>query len=230
MKRGAPQGGTFAMDETRKIKSEVIARFFGDVDTRVAFLSELARTGHKREAMTLCLTYIDSFAQWLCWPATSSGRNFVEAVMQFGGDPLMPLAHPLQAIRAFETMKAPWKDLANRIKDAFPGPSYELLTTPAFVGALRSRLTNIELEKLRPEVWRTTIANLTYQHLRNPSVHAFGGSDGIWLSQTTHQGAPVPPIEFQQLLGCVRGLVAEARRRSEETGQWFGNDAMVKDA
>lgn len=230
MRRGALQGGMVAMDETQRIKREVIASFFDDVDTRVAFLSEIARTGHKPEAMTLCLTYIDSFAQWLCWPATSSGRNFVEAVMQFGGDPLMPLAHPLQAIRAFGTTKAPWKDLAKRIQDTFPGPSYELLTTPALVDALRPRLTNIELERLRAEVWRTTIAHLTYQHLRNPSVHAFGGSGGIWLSQTTHEGAPVPPIELQQLLGCVRGLVTEARRRSEETGQWFGNDAIVKDA
>lgn len=55
------------------------------------------------------------------------------------------------------------------------------------------------------------------------------GSSGIRLSQTTHESASVPPIEFQQLLGCVRGLVTEARRRSEETGQRFGNDAIVKD-
>jgi hypothetical protein len=205
-----------------------IASFFEDVEARVAFLEDLIRTGHKPEAMTLCLTYIDSFAQLLRWPATSTGRNFVEALVEFGGDPLMPLAHPLHAARAFEAMKA--KDLASCIQTVFPGPSYELLPTTAFVGSLRPRVTQADLERLRGEIWRATIANVTYRHLRNPSIHLFRGGSGIWLSHTTYEGAPVPPIDFQQLLACVRGLVREARRRSEKTGQWFGNDAIVKNA
>ncbi len=218
------------MAEDQQIKREAIVSFFDNVETRLAFLLELARTDHKPEAMTLCLTYVDSFAPWLLWPATTSGRNCVEALIQFGGDPLMPLAHPLQAIRALGSMKVPWKDLANRIQDTFPGPDYELLTTTAFADALKPRLTSVDLDRLQREVWRATIANLTYQYLRNPSVHEFGGSSGIWLSHTTHDGVAVLPIEFQQLLGCARGLVVEARRRSLQTGQWFGDDAIVKNA
>ena len=217
-------------DDNQRIKREVMATFFDNAETRLAFLVELARTDHWSEAMTLCLTYIDSFAQWLLWPATTSGRNFVEALIRFGGDPLMPLAHPLQATHAFGSMKTPWRNLASHIQDAFPGPDYELLRTAAFVDTLKSRLTSTDLERLQQEVWRTTIARLVYQHLRNPSVHAFGGSSGIWLSHTTHEGVAVPPIEFHQLLGCARGVVAEARRRTEQTGQWFGNDAVVKNA
>ena len=38
--------------DSRKLKSEVIANFFEDVDARVAFLVELVRMGHKPEAMT----------------------------------------------------------------------------------------------------------------------------------------------------------------------------------
>ena len=120
------------MNGVRDFKRKAIANFFDDVDARVDFLGELARTGHEPEAMTLCVTYIDSFAQWLLWPATSKGRNFVEAM--------------------------------------------------------------------------------------------------VLLSQTVHEGAPVPPIELRQLLGCVRRLVSEARRRSVEAGEWFGNDTIVKGA
>lgn len=217
-------------EEDPQIKREVIASFFDNAEARLAFLPELARTNHGLEAMTLCLTYIDSFAQWLLWPATTSGRSFVEALIQFGGDPLMPLAHPLQAVRAFGSMKTPWRNLASRIQEIFPGSDYELLGTAAFVDALKARLTSGDLERLQHEIWRTTIANLVYQHLRNPSVHAFGGSSGIWLSHTTHERVSVPPIELHQLLGCARGVVAEARRRSERTCQWFGNDAIVKTA
>ena len=118
------------MDENQKAKRSFITAFFDDAEARIAFLGELADASHEREAMTLCLTYIDSFAQWLCWPSTATGRNFVEAVTQFGGDALMGLAHPLQAIRAFRRMQSPWKALAERIAYAFPGPVHEILPIP----------------------------------------------------------------------------------------------------
>ena len=220
------------MDKNQQAKREVIATFFDKAEVRVAFLSELAQTGHKPEAMTLCLTYIDSFAQWLCWSAASSGRNlvgrnFVEAVIQFGGEPLMGLVdlHLLKDAR-----KALGKDLAEQIDRTFPGPPHELLPRPTFVDALAGHLENAQLEKLQQEVWRLTIAKVVYQYLRNPAVHDFGTSDGIWLSQLTYKGSSVPPLGFCQLLRCVHGLVAEARRRSEANGQWFGNDAIVKDS
>ena len=81
------------MDRNQKAKQEVIAAFFDNAEARIAFLNELAQAGHRSEAMTLCLTYIDSFAQWLCWPASSSGRNFVDAVIQFGGESLTCFIH-----------------------------------------------------------------------------------------------------------------------------------------
>jgi hypothetical protein len=218
------------MDENEKAKREVIVTFFDGAEARVAFLRDLAQTGHEPEAMTLCLTYIDSFGQWLCWPAASAGRNFVDAVVQFGGEPLMGLVHPRQAQGAFGSMKAPWRTMSDEIARTFPGPSFALLPVPAFLDALAGRLTSAELDRLRQEVWRATGANIAYQYLRNPSVHLFAASSGIWLSQTTYAGSSIPPLGLDLLLRCVRGLVAEARRRSEANWQWFGNDAIVKGA
>ena len=77
------------MDENQKVKHSVIAEFFNEAEARVAFLSKLATIGHKEEAITLCLVYIDRFAQFLCWPSKKTGCNFVKALIQFGGDPLM---------------------------------------------------------------------------------------------------------------------------------------------
>ena len=217
------------MDENQEAKRRYITAFFDDAEARIAFLDVLAAEGHEREAMTLCLTYIDSFAQWLRWPSTSTGRNFVEAVEQFGGDSLMRLAHPLQAIRAFSQMKALWKTLAERITHAFPRPVHELLPILLFEQELAHHLTATELAQLRSEGWRATIANIVYQHLRNPSVHGFSASGGISLSQTTYHGQPVPILGFPQLRNCARGVVAEARRRSEANWEWFGNGAIVYD-
>jgi len=178
--------------------------------------------------MTLCLTYIDSFAQWLCWPRPASGRNFVDATIQFGGDELMGLVHPLEAVQSFSRMKGPWRALAERVGVAFPGPPHELLLMASFEDRLAGRLTAAEPQQLRKEAWRATIAHATYQHLRNPSVYAFGSSDGIYFSQTTFKGTAIAPLTLPQLLGIVRGLVAEARRRSDVSGQWFGDDRILK--
>src|SRR5438874_1288546 len=103
----------------------------------------------------------------------------------------MALAHPLQATRAFGAMKPSWKALAERVASAFPGPSHEVLPIPTFEQALTGHVTTAELAQLRPELWRATIANVVYQHLRNPAIHSFGTSAGIVLSQTTWNGQPV---------------------------------------
>ncbi len=216
------------MDANQQVRREVIASYFDHAEARVAFLSELDRTDHRSEAMTLCLTYIDSFAQWLCWPRSASGRNFVEAALQFGGDELMGLVHPLQAVQSFQRMNGPWPALAERVKVAFPGPPHELLPMATFEERLTPHVTAAQLTGVQREAWRATIAHAAYQHLRNPSVHAFGSSDGIYFSRTTFRGAAVPPLALPQLLGVARGLVGEARRRSETNGQWFGDDRIVK--
>lgn len=212
------------------IKRRIITAWFDHAEVRVAFLTDLARTGHEQEAMTLCLTYLDSFAQWLCWPVTKNGQNFVESLIRYGGDPLMGLAHPLLASRFFSEMKSgkeEWKIIGEKIGRAFVGRSGEVISISIFKQELALHLTDAELARVRPELWRSTIANVVYRQLRNPSVHNFGTSGGILFSQTTYQGEAFPALTFWQLLECTRGLVREARSRSEATWQWFGNSAIV---
>ena len=180
--------------------------FFDKAENRVAFLTSLASMDREEEAMTLCLAYIDRFAQCLCWPSTSTGRNFVCALMQFGQEPLMAMAHPLQAARALVAAKPQCKALAERIGSAFPGPPYEVLPIPDFEHALAKHVTPDELARLKPYLWQGTIANVVYQHLRTPAIHRFGTGAGIILSQTTYNGQPVSNLGLVELSACLRGL------------------------
>ncbi len=164
------------------------------------------------------------FAQYLCWPQTSAGRNFVDALVQFGGNPLMQLAHPLQAVRSFGSMNEPWKTLAGRLEAAFQGPPYELVPILTLENELAKHFSGSEL---KAELWRTTIANVVYRRLRNPAIHGFGPSGGIIFSETKWKGQPVPEVGLPSLKDCALGLINEARNRSVANGQWFGNDAIV---
>jgi hypothetical protein len=108
-------------------KMDYIITFFDDARDRANFLLELRAKGYPSEALTLCLVYIDSFSQWLYWPRDRSGQNFVDALVDFGGDPDYGLLHPLAVVRAFEAMKGHWKDFGARVQDLFPGPEKRVL-------------------------------------------------------------------------------------------------------
>ena len=79
------------MDKDKKAKIEFIRAFHDEAERRIVFLLWLDKEKHRYEALTLCLSYIDSFSQWVCWPSSGSGKNFVDAIVNFGGNPLMGL-------------------------------------------------------------------------------------------------------------------------------------------
>ena len=203
--------------------------FHQDAVKRLRFLPELHTSGHREEATTLCLCYMDSFAQLICWPKTTVGKNFVAAISDFGGDLTFRLVHPLHATRVFSSKKSFWKDLATHIVSLFPGPNYELLTETELLAKLEPYLYSktINPKDILNELWQTTLASVVYHYFRNPAVHGFGAGPGWSFSATTYQGAPVTGIGFDRLYNVALNLHAELRRRSEATGQLCGDDGIL---
>jgi hypothetical protein len=214
------------MDRDQIAKSKFINSFHNNADKRIKFLLQLYSEDHHQEAMTLCLSYIDSFSQWLQWPGTKSGENFVESVVNFGGDSFMPLVHPLQAVREFNRLKQPWKNIAAKIESIYPGPNYKLQEKQSFITKLTAHFSQAEVHQIETESWRATLAATAYFHLRNPSIHSFGSLE-LSFSRTTYQGDIVPGIGFMSLQSIASNLHAELRNRSEANNQWFGNDDIV---
>lgn len=214
------------MDKDQEAKLKFIKSFHNGAEERIEFLLWLHKEKHRHEALTLCVSYIDSFAQWLCWPSSESGKNFVHSIVKFGDNPLMELVHPLQAIRSFEAMKPFWQQISKKIEDVFPGPEYELISEDAFLAKLNSRLTSEEANSLKAECWRATLAATAYYFLRNPSVHSFGALE-LSFSGTTYQGNFFARMGFIELHDIAKRLHNELRRRSENNIQWFGNDKIV---
>lgn len=209
-------------DEDYRAKQKFITAFHDSAEERIVFLQKLISDGREDEAMILCLSYIDSFSQWLEWPSTKSGQNFVNAVIKFGGDPFMSLVHPLQAFRAFDRMNSYWKEIASHINNIHPGPLYTLLDDSDFL----SHLPDTDVVKVKKELWRTTIAGVAYYGMRNFAIHGFGATP-LTFSNTSYKGQPVSGLDFSRLYKIVSNVHAELRRRSEATGQWFGNDKIV---
>jgi hypothetical protein len=203
--------------------------FHRDAEKRLSFLPELYKSGYKQEACTLCLCYIDSFAQLLCWPKKTDGRNFVAATSSFGSDSTLGLVHPLQAIREFGRMKTYWTDLANHMESLFPGPNYELLTESEFLIKLQPWLSSksINQKNVLNEIWQTKIASIVYHYFRNPAVHNFGCGPDLSFDKTSYQGIAVQGVGFERLCTIATNLHAELLRRSEMTGQFCGNNEIL---
>jgi len=212
------------------INQESIAAFFNDAREGAAFLCALHANGRAPEAFTLCLVYIDSFSQWLFWPRDRTGQNFVEALVDYGGDPDFGLIHPLAVTRAFGAMKDHWKDFGARLHGLFPGPAYSLYGRSEFFTEIAGAFTSQETKLLEAELWRGTIANIAYTRLRNPSVHNFRRAAKLSFDNTTYQGQPARALTFGRLHQALLGLVGEAESRSIANNQWFGNDRIVKGA
>jgi hypothetical protein len=78
------------MNKNERAKLEFKA-FHEKADKRILFLLQLYKDGHDNEALTHCLSYIDSFSQWLFWPSSKTGENFADALINFRGDPIIGL-------------------------------------------------------------------------------------------------------------------------------------------
>jgi len=204
-----------------------IRAYFDEEERKVAALSQLAASGYADEALVLCLVYIDRLTQKLCWPSDKTGSNFVRALADFGEDPELPLIHPKQLVFALKRLSPSWQPLAAALEQRFPGPSYDLLTPAAFEALASGALTQQQLSTLRGELWRGTVAAIAYYWLRNPAVHGIGPSPELTFSSTTVGGAPAQSLNLGRLTTAVTHLLAEARRRSEATNQWFGDDRTL---
>lgn len=213
-------------EENERAKHDFITAFHDSAEERIFFLQKLFSDGRHDEALTLCLSYIDSFSQWLEWPSDKAGQNFVNAVVKFGSDSFMSLVHPLQAFRAFDRMDSFWKEIARHINSIYPGPLYSLLEEREFLSQLTPHLSATEGIKVKEELWRTTVAGVAYFGMRNFAIHKFGATP-LSFANTAYQGHPVSGLDFPRLYKIVSNVHAELRRRSETTNQWFGNDTIV---
>lgn len=220
------------MNSNNSSKFEWIKLFHDDAEQRLQFLHQLYADNHKAEALTLCLSYIDSFSQWLLWPNDKSGGNFVNAIINFGGDATIGLVNPLQAVRKFKNMKSKkfWIDISICIETVYSGPDYELQTEAEFINKISPCLKESSIKYVKEQLWQTTTAAIAYYHLRNPSIHGFGAWEPLTFSRTTYKGIPVPRLDFKRLHSIAINLHSELRRRSNESRQWFGNDAIMEEA
>ena len=180
---------------------------------RYGFLEELYRSEHTQEATLLCLCYIDELAA-LGWPEIEgSKRRFVDVLTGYGGDEALGEIRPGHLLKAFLGDRAPkrLKALAPKIEAAI-GYSGRLHSPEEIVELVKPHITTDELNLLKKELWRGSLAAAAYDVLRCPAVHEFSAYDGIRFERGDSPGE-VERLDFRMLYGFLQRLLPIAWQR-----------------
>jgi hypothetical protein len=211
-----------ATAEDLEAKREVIAAYFEERETLVAFLPTLDEEGHELEARTLCLVYIEGLANGLNLPNQHSPKYFSKALVEYGGNgELFSLVLPKWLMNALPWNSAP-KDLRADLTAAVETlPQDQAFLPSEFLDTVKPLLSGAYFVWLEREVWRGSIANAVYTSLRSPAVHFGGVAHGLSFS-SSFRGKPIPRIDFHNLYPALVSLLARAKGVSDATGAWLG--------
>lgn len=208
-------------DSGRDAKAFFIRAYFEDLARRSAFLTELAETGHEKDALLLCCCYIEGIANHLYWPDSQSKQNFVRVLAEHGQCEVLRWIHPDRLRRSLDDVPA---DMRSRLASALKDTESRLYSPDEIGGLLSRSLTGEEAGKVRGQLWRGTVAAVAYEHIRSQFVHWLGGPNGVTFDDTTFKGAPVPRIDFSLLQRALTHILQAAKRVSLSTNKWYGHD------
>lgn len=204
-------------------KQRFMEAFFDDLQRRVALTEELLEREFGDEARLLCCCYIEGLGNWLNPSGPQGVAAFVKAMTEHGGDPRLALILPERLGASLPPKNAAPAVLAE-VRRALAGfPPDQAFAPSEFVGALPAPLTAEAVGFLDAERWRGTVASIAYEHIRSLGAHWLGSASGLSFSSTTHQGVPLPTVDYRMLRNALDRILHHARALSLASGKWFGH-------
>jgi hypothetical protein len=203
-------------------KKRFIQAFFDDLRRKAAFTDDLYTQDHQDEARLLVCCYIESLGNGLAGSTSNAARNFVQAVVDHGGDPALALIHPklLQTSLPLKSVSAGNKAA---LQTALGGISSDkALSEAELFAAIGTGLPPDAITFLRRELWRGRFAMIAYSNIRSIGAHFFGSPGSVSFSKMTHGGKPVAEIQFSTLRSLLTRLLDHVEALSLNTNKWFG--------
>ena len=204
-------------------KTSYIAAFFTVFEKKVDRLSIL-RDSFPEEAFTLCLVYIDRLASGRYGGKDPRNReNFWRALTELTSISVFGLLHPDCLIEEAERHTP---SAVPTLRALVANDPTALLTEQQVSDAIRG--SDVEMEdrkKVLENLWRASVANITYDCIRNPAIHG-PGAGGLSFSETTHNGKKGLVLDFDIFYDGLRQVSSGVKALSVATGEWFGNSAF----
>jgi hypothetical protein len=214
-------------DKDRLAKLRFIGAFFQDLEKKADYVMELYAAEHRDEAHILCSYYIQWLASALYWPEERKDFNYVRVLKKYGGKGVFSSIHPKMLDSALRRMKAQgpeWAAIYSKVSPELQKIAERLYDEQEIVALLETLLEHPELDDVKNELWRGTVAAIVYDRFQISSIHGFRPPDGTTFDNTTYQDESAPVIDVFVLRGCLKAIIKVAREISMQTAQWFGHD------
>ena len=208
-------------------KQQCIEAFFDEFERKADRLQKLWSKSFTDEAFTLCLVYIDRLASGHYGGKYRRNRpNFWRALKECSGNPLFGMIHPQRLV---ERTRAKFPSAISVIESIVSKEPHALLGEGKLAADLMSSsLTDCEKVKLISDLWRASIADISYSYIRNAEVHG-PGSGGLSLDKSIYQGKVGVTLDFQTFYDALCAILQRIRQISVETSLWFGNPNYMKE-
>ena len=194
------------------------------LEQKINFLLELECSGHSDEALLLSCCYIDALAQVLYHNA-GTGERFARVLIEHSGNESFGLIDPQGLCN--QLIGAGMAELAEGIQSRLPlannrGEGDYWHNMREVLELTKTFLSPPQLEKLKREAWRGSIAHLVYKEIRNTQVHSIVKSIGLSFPSGTHKGKPILEVRFPVLLSALRRIFQELKELCATAGAYVG--------
>jgi len=200
-------------------KAFFIKAYFDDLEQRIACLRELQAAGHENEALMLCCCYIEALGSQRYHQSNRKAKNYCTILVEYGDNALFGLVHPKQAVQVLRTVKL-FVNNINAIEAAISTIGKQLCQAQSLLELLRPILTSKQKDWLDNNLYKLTIAAISYERVRSELVHDISAAP-VSFSETTYNGNPIPSIDFDLLYVALQSVFAEAKRQSVDANKWY---------
>lgn len=203
----------------RRVPAEMIDAYWDEVEGRVGYLLALLEVERYAEALTLCATYLEGVAHALVTTDAREDREYADDTAAHADDPYLSLVHPQQLVRVATQLMGLSAATAKGFALIFDQHEPQLLYQDQAVDVVRSTLPPSEAAMVERVMWKCTIAYIIYDFLRTQSYQRSAGVRKIGLGPAFYEGESVQGLAVPELVGLLRGMIAEARARSHAKGR-----------
>jgi hypothetical protein len=207
-------------------KQQCIESFFDSFRQKIDRLQQL-RKPFPDEAFTLCLVYLDRLASGhFGGDAGRNSRNFSRALKELSGNPLFGMIHPREVMKR---ARHGFPSAVPIIRSVINGQRNALVLEDELASEIRkSTLLDPDKTKLVDNLWRASMANIAYDHIRAAEVHG-PGSGGLSFDKTVYMGNTGVTLDFEMFYNALGQILEKVREVSIATGQWFGNPDYMRE-
>lgn len=200
-------------------KAYFIKSYFEDLQRRIEFLIEFHGMERRDEALMLCCCYIEALGSRSSSEPKSKARNYCNILAENGNNEIWNLIHPMQLKNILST-KPLFKENLGPIALLIDGMGTQLFEPQEVIARLNSVLNEQQLSWLQENIFKGSMAYISYERIRSELVHDITGGS-ISFSSTTYKGNPVPDLNFEALYSSLLTIVAISRSKAVSTNKWW---------